>query len=176
MIIGLSGYARSGKDTVAQYLVEHYGYERIAFADPIKNLLLEMNPILYNGGRLSSLVRDYGWDVAKANSEVRRLLQSLGLGARTVLDKDVWVSHAMLNIMDITKNYVITDVRFKNEAEMIKSLYGEVWRVKRIGVDPVNSHVSESELDGWKFDQIISNYGTLDELHFLINTRMRSYA
>jgi adenosyl cobinamide kinase/adenosyl cobinamide phosphate guanylyltransferase len=176
MIIGLSGYARSGKDTVAQYLVENYGYERIAFADPIKNLLLEMNPILYNGGRLSSLVRDYGWDVAKANSEVRRLLQSLGLGARTVLNEDIWVSNAMLNMMDITKNYVVTDVRFKNEAEMIKSLYGEVWRVKRIGVDAVNSHVSESELDGWKFDQIIANAGTIDELQFLINIRMRSYA
>jgi dephospho-CoA kinase len=39
MIIGLTGYAQSGKDTVANILVENYGYQRVAFADPIRALL-----------------------------------------------------------------------------------------------------------------------------------------
>mgnify|MGYP006283771541 FL=1 len=43
MIIGLTGYAQSGKDTVASLLVEHYGYERVAFADKIRSFLYEMN-------------------------------------------------------------------------------------------------------------------------------------
>ena len=49
MIIGLTGYARSGKDTVAKILVDNYGYKRIAFADKIRELLVEINPILENG-------------------------------------------------------------------------------------------------------------------------------
>ena len=84
MIIGLTGYARSGKDSVAKVLVDHYGFIRLAFADPIRDLLLEVNPILDKGNRLSSLVDEYGWDIAKAQPEVRRLLQTLGVGARKV--------------------------------------------------------------------------------------------
>ena len=47
VVIGLSGYASSGKDTVAQFLIEEHGFEKIAFADPIRNMLLAMNPIVH---------------------------------------------------------------------------------------------------------------------------------
>ena len=73
MIIGLSGYARSGKDTVANLLVLNYSIKRLAFADAIKDAVLLLNPILDNGRRVSDVVNDYGWEVAKANIEVRRL-------------------------------------------------------------------------------------------------------
>ena len=46
MIIGLSGYAQVGKDTVAQILVEEYGYSRIGFADIIRNACYRLNPIV----------------------------------------------------------------------------------------------------------------------------------
>ena len=45
MIIGLTGYAQSGKDTVAKILVENYGFTRIAFADKIREFLYETNPM-----------------------------------------------------------------------------------------------------------------------------------
>ena len=84
MIIGLTGYAQSGKDSVADILVKNYGYTRIAFADPIRKLLYEMNPIVKDGGyRVQPVVDSYGWDVAKtAFPEIRTMLQSLGVGAR----------------------------------------------------------------------------------------------
>ena len=44
MIIGLSGYAQSGKDTVAKVLIEEYGFTRIAFADKIREFLYDLNP------------------------------------------------------------------------------------------------------------------------------------
>jgi dephospho-CoA kinase len=44
MIIGISGYARSGKDTVANYLVEHHEFTRMAFADAMREALLRLNP------------------------------------------------------------------------------------------------------------------------------------
>ena len=74
MIIGLTGYARSGKDTVANYLVEHHGYTRVAFADAIRDALYELNPYIANNLRVAEVVDDYGWDIAKTNPEVRRLL------------------------------------------------------------------------------------------------------
>ena len=70
MIIGLTGYARSGKDTVASILVEDYGFTRVAFADPIRDLLLKINPILENGYRLGEHVKEFGWELAKARTEV----------------------------------------------------------------------------------------------------------
>ncbi|HET9691813.1 MAG TPA: hypothetical protein VFP61_11725, partial [Acidimicrobiales bacterium] len=45
MIIALSGYARAGKDTVAEILADH-GYRRAAFADPLKQVLADLDPPL----------------------------------------------------------------------------------------------------------------------------------
>jgi dephospho-CoA kinase len=61
MIIGLTGYARTGKDTVASVLVKDFGFERIAFADPIRELLYELNPKV-NGIYLREMVEEHGWE------------------------------------------------------------------------------------------------------------------
>jgi len=173
MIIGLTGYAQSGKDTVAKVLVDHYGFERVEFADPIRKLLYEMNPAVKDGDyRLQGVVDAYGWDVAKtAFPEVRRLLQDLGVGARKVFGEDFWVNRSLASILENEKT-VITDVRFINEAEMVKHQAGQVWRIKRMGVNAVNGHISEQELDGYKVDQIFANNGTLENLELMIKTRM----
>jgi hypothetical protein len=171
MIIGLLGYARSGKDTVANILVRNYGYTRVAFADPIREMLLALDPILESGHRLSSIVEGYGWEIAKATPEVRRLLQTLGVGARTVLDKDVWVTKAFSTISNEGK-YVITDVRFENEAHMLRTLNGQLWRIKRTGIVAYNRHVSETEMDDYKVDQIFTNNGTIEDLELMVKARM----
>ena len=44
MIIGLSGYAQSGKDSTAELLCLNYDYERRAFADPIRHAMMRLNP------------------------------------------------------------------------------------------------------------------------------------
>jgi len=172
MIIGLSGYAKVGKDEVAQILVKKYGFKRIAFADPIRELLLEINPILANGYHLKTIINEEGWTLAKNKEEVRRLLQELGVGARQVLGDDVWVVAALRKMENFKENYVITDVRFENEAVMVRQLGGEIWRIQRPGIQAVNNHVSELEMDGYKFDRVLRNEGTLEELELLIQTRM----
>ena len=92
MIVGLSGYARSGKDTVSELLVLNYGFKRMAFADGIREALLALNPILHDGMRLNEIVQMYGWDVAKSKDEVRRLLQVMGTEVgRKLIHEDVWV-------------------------------------------------------------------------------------
>ena len=175
MIIGLSGYAQSGKDTVAKYLVEQKGFERIAFADPIKELLYELNPIVSTTANepmylRGSVDRD-GWEIAKRSSEVRRLLQVLGLGARKIVDKELWVIKALKTMSD-DGNYVITDVRFQNEATQIRLTGGKIWRVERTGVGAVNNHISEHDLDNWEFDSYIHNNGTIEDLEFAVKTAL----
>lgn len=179
MIIGLSGYAQSGKDTVAKFLVEQRGFERIAFADPIRNLLWDMNPMLKDGFYLQGVVNAYGWDVAKTRfPEVRRLLQELGVAARKHIDSEVWITTA-LQKMSGDGNYVVTDVRFQNEAEALRSPFrkgnAQIWRVERNGVKAVNDHVSEHDLDNWDFDAYIHNNSTIEDLEFAVKTRLMQY-
>jgi dephospho-CoA kinase len=185
MIIGLAGYAQSGKDTLANVLVENHGYVRIAFADPIRELLYQMDPPLPVGSGaekhvvgLQNYVDIYGWDVAKQHENVRAMLQNLGVGARTVFGEDFWIQQAIQKTAG-EENIVITDVRFINEADHLKVLAKytgrevQMWRVKRAGVYAVNSHVSESEMDGYKMDQIFSNNGTIEQLESLVHKRIR---
>ena len=174
-IIGLTGYAQSGKDTLASILVEKYGYSRIAFADKIRDFLYGINPMVACSptGYLQDLVNLVGWDKAKQEPQVRRLLQDLGISARDLIDENIWVTAALSSVTK-DQRVVVTDVRFENEAMMIKLMGGQLWRVKRVGVGPVNNHVSESELDGYKMDQIFVNNGTLEDLEILVTTRMRN--
>ena len=167
MIIGLSGYARSGKDTIAEHLVKIYDFKRIAFADPIREFLYEMNPLI-NKVPLQQMVDEYGWDVAKSNDEVRALLQNTGVGARKLFGSDFWVQQALKNL-DATGDYVITDVRFKNEAQALSEMGAFLWRVTRPGVNAINSHISEHDLDDWEFDVSILNDSTIGALHSAVN-------
>ena len=178
MIIGLSGYAQSGKDTVAKFLVENHGFERVAFADPIRDLLYELNPIVgfeFDSGPwdLKYIVDRDGWDKAKKNPEIRRLLQVLGVGARNIIDDSIWIIKA-LRTMSGDGNYVITDVRFQNEADTLRlSGHGaQIWRVERTGVNAVNDHVSEHDLDGWEFDAYIHNNATIEDLEFAVKNML----
>jgi len=177
MIIGLTGYAQSGKDSVADILVEHYGYTRVAFADPIRELLYQMNPAVKDGGyRVQSSVDAYGWDVAKtAFPEVRNMLQNLGVGARKTFGDMFWVQQALRQVSP-EGNFVITDVRYPNEAKAIREYdNSQIWRIKRSGIIPVNAHASETAMDEERVDQIFVNNGTLEDLKVLISTRMRAY-
>lgn len=179
MIIGLAGYAQSGKDTVAEHLVSKYGFNRVAFADPIRDMLYAMDPIVwgdtYEGGQsISEFVDEVGWDIAKQHPEVRRLLQSLGYAGRQIFGDQVWLV-AALSKLSVYEHHVITDVRFINEAETLKgAMSAKLWRVERPGIQAVNDHVSEWELNGYdKYDEYLNNDGTIEQLNFLVDTLVR---
>ncbi len=176
MIIGLSGYAQSGKDTVAELLCLNYGYKRVAFADAIRESILRLNPMLGNGIRAGEYAEDYGWDVAKANPEIRRLLQCMGTEVgRQLVGDNVWVDIAMRTIdANPEQNWVVTDVRFPNEASAIKSRSGYMLRVNRLNHSAVNNHASEHAMDNYMFDNVVINDGTLDDLSDNVFMLMRS--
>lgn len=176
MIIGLSGYAQVGKDTVAQILVEDYGYTRIGFADIIKKAAYVLDPIItLDGMRLAHAVDKYGWEGSKQVPEVRRLLQVLGSEVgRDLIDPQIWVEITMHAVHPDDK-IVVSDVRFSNEAEEIKWKKGEIWRITRVDKDaPVNVHRSETEMDTWDFDEYVPNNGTIEDLKKEIALIMRT--
>jgi hypothetical protein len=164
MIIGLSGYAQSGKDTVAELLCLNYGYKRMSFAQPMRDAIYTLNPIVFNlNSRVADLVDEYGWDVAKANPEVRRLLQVFGTDVgRKQFGDNFWVQQAF-DKLEGTK-VVFSDVRFPNEAKEIQQYGGQVWRINRHNHAPVNTHKSEHAMDNFMFKRVLYNDGTLDDL------------
>jgi hypothetical protein len=171
-IIGLTGRAGAGKDTAAQALTD-IGWERIAFADPIRQALLNLDPIVEvapgSFERLSSLIHRLGWDEAKKLPEVRRLLQRLGTEAGRDIHGDMcWLTIASKKVFIATRNdvpgIVFTDMRFANEWRFISSLQGKTVRIfnSRTENDAV-THLSEAH-GSVPVDFTINNNGTIDEL------------
>lgn len=171
MIIGLCGYARAGKDEAAKALVE-IGFERVAFADKLRDFLYVLNPLVSGTTEmpvwLDYVIDRYGWDGYKETpwgQNIRELLQRLGTECgRELIGDNVWVD-AALNKCSPFDNYVVTDCRFPNEAQAIKDRGGVIVRIKRPGVGPANSHASETSLDDWPFDAYVNNDSTIDQLH-----------
>lgn len=150
-IVGLCGYAGGGKDTAAQGLIER-GWTRVAFADPLKDLALEANPTIFVPGsspaaderpKLRSYVKRVGWDEAKKIKDVREFLQNFGSALRGV-DEDFWLNLAFRRIDAIPGDVVITDARFPNEFDKIRSRGGVLYRILGYVDGPPNGHESES--------------------------------
>jgi len=134
-LLGLTGQPGAGKNTAADYLVEHHGFVQVAFADPIRQAALTLDPFVGTFYRLSEVVAMVGWDQAKVRyPESRRILQTLGteLG-RDLHGPDVWVSMIFQKIDALAAGQpvVITDVRFRNEAEALWGRGGTLVRLRR---------------------------------------------
>lgn len=165
-IVGVSGYARAGKDTLAHVLCESHGFRRVAWADSLRAVLYATDPCITSAHMsLRELVDGFGWEYAKTEyPEVRGLLQRLGTeGGRTHIADDVWVRTVLDSLTDGDK-VVIPDTRFPNEFAAIKAQGGQVWRIERADITAVNAHVSETALDGAAFDRVFANDGTIADL------------
>ena len=165
-LIGLSGYARTGKDTAAAALVDQ-GWHRIAVADKLKAIAYDLNPWVNttnaNMIRLRDLVDRAGWEEAKKHADVRDLLQRLGVACRDHIDTNVWVA-AALKDLPADQSVVITDCRFPNEVVAVESLGGTMVRLERDGIAAVNAHSSESALDDFAFKYTIRNNSSVETL------------
>jgi hypothetical protein len=176
-VIGIAGYARSGKDTIADYLVKENGYEKISFSTPMKEAMYRLNPRITVNEVVNTALRVgvdvYDWEGLKERSpDIRGLLQRFGTEVgREMFGEDFWVDYALNSIVDGTK-VVIADVRYPNEANAIKVLGGKVFRVERDGVGPANGHASENALEGYEFDGTIHNWGTIEGLYSDVETHI----
>lgn len=168
MLVGLTGYAGSGKNTAADGLVAS-GWVQLSFAEPLRQMLLTLNPIIHAGIHLQTFIDDQGWDETKYRyPEVRRLMQVLGTEVgRDMIDDDLWVKLAKKTMDDCFrqgKNVVFTDVRFPNEVAMIRLNGGKIIRIHREGTKPAQNHVSDTNVDLLTVDREIVNSGTVQDL------------
>lgn len=186
MIIGICGLIGSGKDSVADILVQEKNFKKISFADKLKDgvaTVFGWDRSMLEGNTSNSRdwreEKDDFWS-AELGKDIspRLVLQLFGTECmRQGFYDGIWVSLVKKHIIDNPKqNFVIPDVRFPNEANMIKSIHGEVWRMRRgpdpvwfrmyqdLGIEPTEVHESEWAWANTNFNQILDNNGTLLEL------------
>ncbi len=173
MIVGIAGYAGSGKDTAAAALVA-LGWRKDSLAAPLKAMALDLNPwIRIPNSRegeepvfttLQGLFNVCGrdWEKAKRYEGVREFLQRLGTeGVRKHLGENAWVEALLNRNSDHEIDTVVADVRFPNEA----LIFDRLLIVIRPGVGPVNDHPSDAGLPHSFATHIILNDGSIEELH-----------
>lgn len=153
-IIGLLGYAGSGKDTVADMLVQKYNYKKFSFADPIKEAVSSMFGLTIEEIEHLKNCPDF---VDSTNRTMRYILQTLGTEwGRNTIDERLWINltknRIIQHLENSDKNIVISDVRFLNEASMLKTINARLWQVKRFSFHQNLSeneqiHASEKEIE-----------------------------
>src|SRR5215471_233675 len=180
MIIGLSGQKQSGKDTVAAYLVKEHGFERKAFADPLKQSVAALLGIPFSDvDRLKDSNRLVGvgpigepeyeqWIIYAGIKALtfREFLQRYGTEAhRDVFGQDFWLDYTLpVQGFYPGRAIVVTDVRFANEANRVRELGGMVVKVHRNG-DPYEQDQHRSEVIDFDWDYLIENDGTFSDLY-----------
>jgi hypothetical protein len=172
-LVAFTGYAGVGKNAAAKTLCCK-GWLAVSFADPLRRALMALDPIIDvgtfgNGAlcqqRLETIVHKFGWDAAKREfPEIRCLLQRMGTEVgREIIGSETWVNIAERTISTSGLPCVITDLRFANEAAMVKRRGGKIICITKPGCGPVNQHCSE--VQAIFVDAVIDNCGGLEELH-----------
>ena len=176
MIIGLVGFIGAGKGTVRDILVRQHGYHGFAFADALKDAVSTIftwpRGLLEGDSNASRAFRERvdPWWSHKLGYEVtpRLILQKMGTEAcRHGIADNIWIA-ALEKRIHGYEDVVISDCRFPNELDFVRSAGGVIVRVKR-GEEPsleeqMKMHISET---AWNYvvpDYVIDNDGTLQEL------------
>ena len=164
-IIGICGYARVGKDTMAAYFVSR-GYEQRSFADGVRQ-------VARRDFQWRHLVDTYGYETAKQKHPyVRQKLIEIGQVARAVCP-DIWIRIAFGDpvpdqFADIEQRdairgpTVFSDVRNANEAARIHVAGGKIILLTRAGIGPLND--AEREIEQIVPDVTVKNDGTIGDL------------
>jgi hypothetical protein len=165
-LIGLYSPApESGKTTIAGILSD-YRYTIVPFATTLKQMVIPMLTALgYSHQRAWELVL---WDkevlIPEIGVNVRHMLQTLGTEyGRQCLHPNVWLT-CWRKQAERSQNVVADDVRFSNEAQLVRDMGGQMWLVTKPGATRKTRHASEGGLDDFDFDCVIENDGTLDQL------------
>ena len=201
MIIGVCGFIGSGKDTVADYLVNLHHFRRESFANTLKDAVSAVfgwdRTMLEGRTKQAREWREQqdNWWTNRLGMVItpRWVLQNWGTEVcRNGFHDDIWIASLENKLRNSTDDVVISDCRFPNEIQAIKQSGGIVVRVVR-GPEPewydaavsinrgpngnstwalsgrrleqLGVHASETAWVGTKFDVVLDNNSTLDDLY-----------
>jgi hypothetical protein len=161
VLIGLMGYARSGKDTIAKFLVSRLGFKRISFADTLKEDLNEFFKVqvwedLQNKG-IEIKFEDVDF-LNPCDSETKEILRPymiwFGEKMKELNGPHHWTNRAFSKIVENDQKLVITDVRRKNELEIFKN-NKEFQRIRKQNREDLSLEISSIYEIHAKFDSIL---------------------
>lgn len=175
-ILGLGTTAQVGKDTAANHLEKVFkDAKRVSFADKLKQIAMLLFGLTYE--------QCYGPVEIKEKIDPRygltprEILQGIGEKMRDIYP-DIWVDTVFYTTIPELEaegysKFVVSDIRYPNEADKIKKEGGHVVRIDRKagGVSVGKEHSSETAMLGYtNYDAIVENNGTLDEFFANIET------
>ena len=160
LLIGLTGFKRSGKTTVANLLADGYGFRVESFAAPIRRAVADILGL-----------HEFYLERAKQDPvewldglTPRHLMQTLGTEWGRAQHEDLWV-RSLFRRIDVAQreaypaalSWVVHDVRFPNEARAIRARGGYVVRVCRGEPPDADPHASEVPLPIGLVDETLPN-------------------
>ena len=209
MIIGICGFIGSGKDTIADYLVNSHEFRRESFANTLKDAVSKVfgwdRELLEGRTKQAREWREQvdPWWAERLNTPTltpRWVLQYWGTEVcRKSFHDDIWIASLENKLRNSTDHIVISDCRFPNEIKSIRNAGGLVvrvvrgpepewyqdainynegqknmsWALSRSYLEKLKIHASETAWVGTKFDAVLDNNGTLDELFSQVQQLMQ---
>jgi hypothetical protein len=197
MLLLLSGWKGSGKDTAADYLVRKHGFIKLSFASALKDMVSEAYciprhyfddrtlkekalpqfPAHFKDGFSDQINQIMASEMAEVGGELFHTPRSLCIlegSVKRSVDPNYWVKRATRGL-DPKKNYVIADWRYRSEFEALKDLNPVTVRINRFE-STTSTDPSERDLDNFAFDTVIGNVGTVDDLHYDLGTAIKKEA
>lgn len=203
ILIGLTGLARAGKDSVADILVRDHDFRKMSFAAPLKRMVKNLDPIVgfrsaecceecacsgeiepvYLSDLYAAGMTDDDIKASEYGDEARRYWQRFGTEVMRAEEDDYWIQAAYKQLAELPRSsrVVFTDCRFPNEADFIHEMGLEwpdtiaaTWQVVRPGVQlPPGAHASEQWAGRLGEEITIHNDGSLDELAETVGVAMQ---
>lgn len=194
-IIAVVGFIGEGKDTVANYISQNYNYNKESFAKPLKDIVsivFDWNRDLLEGNNSMSRfwreqVDPYWSSVIGYDVTPRYILQHVGTEMfRNMISPNIWAEVLKRKILNRPgENFIISDVRFQEEINMLSEFNVTFVRVKKynpewqdIGYRAAQGNKNDIEIlkemkiheSEWNWlnldiDYTIENTGSISKLH-----------
>jgi hypothetical protein len=174
-LIGITGLAGSGKDTLADGIAAIDVYVKYSLADPIKaaiNTMFGFGPVHWTDREWKE--KPIPWLGETAQRSPRFLAQTLGTEwGRQIIHPEIWLRIADQKFQRISQTgtmqggrimgmgMIVPDIRFDNEAKWIKDNGGLLLKVERPDLEEIseNSHATEAGVSPALIDAVITNDG-----------------
>lgn len=159
LLIGICGAKRAGKNTLADLLSFYINLDHISFASPLRAFVADVL-----GVSAAELEAEKETPISWLDGVTpRQMMQTVGTEwGRTMIHPELWLRSLLRRIPP--SGAVISDVRFENEAKLIKDHGGILIRVVRSGTGTGDGHISETPVPEKYVDYTVSNNGTPDEM------------